>query len=535
MMERAAFVDMPKQDLVTIATRLYAPNGISGTKLRQAQARIYFWKGWIATRINPTNAQTNLDLALSLCDSAAYPYDHARIQLLKADILRRNGNFAEAYSLYRMKIETMKIMGDTFWQARGQVALGTIMQSLGEYPEALRYFNNAQNLFEKVGSDACFTKNKINIANLNYMLGDKQQGLAILENIEQNKYVQSDSIYLANILVSRFHISDFKDTIAARKAYEISRNIQDDNLTVISDITMSMVFFNDGNYKQSLSLLNEAYNISDRLNDFPQKKRVLENLEKCYRALGKVSNADSCKSAILELNDSIFRQEKIEDLKRIEHLSTINEYESTLRQQNEKHKMRTTLILSVSALLFIVLILLLRLLNALKKKSITDHKLQEEKNRRLELLNEQYSLDIEAKEKEIASNTVIIAQKNAKLKELADKISDMERQGEIAASGSKILSDSISNELSDNDDWQFFKLRFEKVHPLFFSSLKTEYPALSKTELRLCAYIRVGMSAKEIAQILLVKPETVNTSRYRIRKKMELKPEDTLESILERY
>lgn len=130
---------------------------------------------------------------------------------------------------------------------------------------------------------------------------------------------------------------------------------------------------------------------------------------------------------------------------------------------------------------------------------------------------------------------MILAQKNTKLKELAEQIRLMEKQGEIARSESQILNDRISNELSTDDDWKYFKLRFDKVHPLFFASLKEAYPALSKTELRLCAYIRVGMSAKEIAQILSVRPETVNTSRYRIRRKMQLDPQESLEAILENF
>ena len=95
------------------------------------------------------------------------------------------------------------------------------------------------------------------------------------------------------------------------------------------------------------------------------------------------------------------------------------------------------------------------------------------------------------------------------------------------------LRETISRQLTADDDWRYFKLRFEKVHPDFFTVMKERFPSLSKTELRLCAYIRVGMTAKEIAQVLSVKPDTVNTSRYRIRKKMQLSPDESLESTLE--
>lgn len=533
MMEHAAFIDIPKHELNNIATKLYPSNYAALSK--QAHARIYYWKGWIATKINLDSAANYANKALALCDSTKYPYDYTRFSLLKADILRYEGNFAKAYFLYRNKIGSLKKFDDDFWQAKTNVSLGVIMQTLGEYPEALRYFTNAENLFKEAGSDACYSKNKINIANINYLLGYKQQGLAIITELQDSKFVTNDSIYLANVLVSKFQISDYKDTDAAIRAYNISQKIHDENLAVISRISMSTVYYNQGKFESAMQILATAYALAENMNDISKKRNILEDLEKCYRVMGQNKNADECKNKILILNDSIYHQESILNLKRAEHLATINEYESTIKEQNEKHRMRNILTLSISGFLLIVLVLSLWLLIASKKKNISDRKLQEEKNQRLQLINKQYSLDIEAKEKEIASNTVIIAQKNAKLKELAEQISKMEKHGEIASTESKILNDSISNELTDNDDWKFFKLKFDKVHPLFFTSLKETYPSLSKTELRLCAYIRIGMSAKEIAQILSVKPETINTSRYRIRKKMALKPEESLEAILENY
>lgn len=128
---------------------------------------------------------------------------------------------------------------------------------------------------------------------------------------------------------------------------------------------------------------------------------------------------------------------------------------------------------------------------------------------------------------------MLMSQKNAQLKELSSKIEHMRERGDIAQSNSDSLKSDIDRQLSADDDWRYFKLRFDKVHPNFFTQLQERYPDLSKTELRLCAYIRVGMSAKEIAQILSVKPETVNTSRYRMRKKMRLPSDLPLETAIE--
>lgn len=533
MMEQATFVDMPKRDLKAVASRLYVSANTPDP--RQARARISFWKGWVTVKDNPAEAMRLAREALALCDSARYPYDHTRFSLLLADSYRFRGQFPEAYFIYRDKMERLQEFGDDFWTAKTMVCLGTILQDLGEYQEAHRYFSRAQDLFEKTGSRAAVTKNRINLANTSYLLGDKKSGLSYLKDLEKNKYVTSDSIYVANVLVSRFHISEYKDTAAAQRAYEISRSISDDNLAAISRIALGIARYNGGEYRKAIGYYSEALGISDRLNDHANRKFVLEGMEKCYSALGMKDSAEYFSRALKALNDSIYYQESIENLKRVEYLSTINDYEQRLRQQSEENRLRTILTMSLIIFLLIVLALSIRLLVLSRKRSAGERRLQEEKNRRLELLNRQYSLEIEAKEKEIASNTVILAQKNAKLKELAEQIHTLGQQGEIALPESRKLKERISSELSADDDWKFFKLRFEKVHPLFFTSLKEAYPALSKTDMRLCAYIRVGMSAKEIAQVLSVRPETVNTSRYRIRKKMGLEQKDSLEAVLENY
>ena len=73
---------------------------------------------------------------------------------------------------------------------------------------------------------------------------------------------------------------------------------------------------------------------------------------------------------------------------------------------------------------------------------------------------------------------------------------------------------------------------FEKVHQNFFTTLKTSFPELTEHELRLCAYIRINLQNKEIARILNVSPATINTSRYRVRKKLVMDNKMSLEDFL---
>ena len=86
--------------------------------------------------------------------------------------------------------------------------------------------------------------------------------------------------------------------------------------------------------------------------------------------------------------------------------------------------------------------------------------------------------------------------------------------------------------IDNNDEWEQLKMHFETVFSGFYDKLLTEYPALSETELRHCMFIKLHIQTKEIARILNVDPRSVQTARYRIKKKLNLTEEQDLRSFL---
>jgi DNA-binding HTH domain-containing proteins len=73
---------------------------------------------------------------------------------------------------------------------------------------------------------------------------------------------------------------------------------------------------------------------------------------------------------------------------------------------------------------------------------------------------------------------------------------------------------------------------FNKVHPSFFDKLKEMCNNLTENNLRMCAYFRIGMSAKQVAQILNVSTETIKNGRYRLKRKLGLEEEQDLDDFI---
>ncbi|MFY7886942.1 MAG: 7TM diverse intracellular signaling domain-containing protein, partial [Dolichospermum sp.] len=145
-----------------------------------------------------------------------------------------------------------------------------------------------------------------------------------------------------------------------------------------------------------------------------------------------------------------------------------------------------------------------------------------EKNKNEEMLQK-----LEANQREMASNTMYMYQKNSLLNYLKVQIKELNKTlPESAKQASKNIDASLQNHQFVEADWDRFKLHFENVHPSFFEDLKNKYPDLTKNETRLCAYLHLNMSTKEIAALLNIDPGSVRRAKTRLNKKMNLSVEN---------
>ncbi|MCU4162821.1 ligand-binding sensor domain-containing protein [Carboxylicivirga caseinilyticus] len=127
-----------------------------------------------------------------------------------------------------------------------------------------------------------------------------------------------------------------------------------------------------------------------------------------------------------------------------------------------------------------------------------------------------------SKDEELSGIGMQIILRNEKLSELKDKISGITSlaSDRVAKKLNGLIS-FIENEIEDQD-WENFELRFDQSHNNFLKKLKEEFPNLSPKDLKICAYLKMNMSSKEIAQILNMSVRGVENARYRVRKRIGL-------------
>ena len=158
-------------------------------------------------------------------------------------------------------------------------------------------------------------------------------------------------------------------------------------------------------------------------------------------------------------------------------------------------------------------------------------------NRKVRIM--QMQLDFEHKALDLAASTMNVIRKNEILLEIDKSLSKVaEYMAEDRNKSLKILG-RIRAEIKDNiqhdDIWQDFEGNFDIVYNDFLKRLGEKYPALTVTDKKMCTYLKMNLSSKEIAPLLNMTLRSIEMTRYRIRKKLGLSREDNLTEFLQKF
>lgn len=132
---------------------------------------------------------------------------------------------------------------------------------------------------------------------------------------------------------------------------------------------------------------------------------------------------------------------------------------------------------------------------------------------------------------EIASNTLLLLNKNESLEQIKGKLEELNTASHNGFNVSELIS-LVDDEMEADIYWEQFEYNFDQVYRNLLTRLLAKYPDLTRTNLKLCAYLRLNMSSKEIASLMNITPSGIDKARNRLRKKLNIQPNDDLHEFL---
>lgn len=183
-----------------------------------------------------------------------------------------------------------------------------------------------------------------------------------------------------------------------------------------------------------------------------------------------------------------------------------------------------------------------RLLKLKQKKEMHQQKIDHEnevlsaqqeidklRNEKLRIENEKNKTEVELKTKELAGYAMQITQKNETLYGLKEQLKHISQK--VNPDAQKYLHKLIKNierNTNQKEDWEKFEFYFDQVYEDFTKRIREKYPDLTPNDIKLCAYLRMNLSTKEIAPLLNISIRGVEISRYRLRKKLNMPQNENL-------
>jgi tetratricopeptide (TPR) repeat protein len=547
---------------------------------------------------NPDSALQDLKMASSLSVKIDYQTGLANIYFQNGNIFYKQNKYQEALDNYTKAAELSEKLGDTlliakslerrasvhlatddpnhalklyyeslplFEKVKNKEGIAKVYNIIGlyksaqrEYDTAVVYYMRAIRLNEEIDNKTGIIHNKGNLGYLYEKKGDFEQAKSLYFELIDSLTRWDDKQNLPVIyynLSSMYQKLQLPDSAIKylQSAMLISESTQDTSLlTELFGVYGGMMIENKL-YDSAYIFLNKSADYARAIGNSRSEFASFKELLNLDTLRGNYHTAASRFLMILALKDSIHKKNLKHNLKnselRYENQKKDNRITLQQIQLDTAEKQKQTYIylflfsLLSGALLLVIVILILKnkkrrqrlhekqmVIKDLKIKNVAIS--QQIDQMRIHRIEE----EMKVKQREQVSNALALEQKDELLTLINKKITEaMREDGILKIADLNGIVSNIKTQLLDSGEADLFNQKFSQLNEVFFSNLKKAHPDLTKSEIKFCAYLKLNLCGNQISKIQNVTSEAIRKTRYRIRKKMSLSPEESLEDYISNF
>lgn len=471
-------------------------------------------------------------------------FSYAQNTMRLGNINLAQNNHIEALRLYQECLEISNENNYNSLLPHLYNNIGLLYKQIEDYDDAQSNFDKAYTLFLEQNDEANSVYPLYNRALVQSILGEDEDAINGYLNLTSYHLRTENWVSLASVYNSISEIYKKNEDYDRAKEYlTMALNAMEDKKDTFNSGPSS--FYKASIYTNAAELFT-IYNEFTLAKNYAHKaiKVALNNsykldLFKSAKILGSIyDNEQRIDSSLyyhkmyIEYNDS-YQNEY--DVKQLTKLKMQNEFDEILKQNEIKRiyqeaeyknrELKYFAITIVSVLLAIILVLLF-----FNQKNKNAKLILKEENSILEKIK--LNQDLEYKKKELVSNLMYLMEKNEFITSISKKLIELKPD---AKKDNKDLIQQIINEIrqnSSNKMWEEFEIRFQEVHTRFYNELHKSHPDLTPNEVKICAFLRLNMSTKEISAITHQSVKSINMARFRLRKKLDIERDENLISYL---
>ncbi len=436
----------------------------------------------------------------------------ARAYLIIGSIYLRLDSYNKSLEYYFKSLKIFREIQDKNYTSTVLNNLGSVFSDQKNFEKAIAYYTEALSIAEANNDTAKKELCLSNIASALSTSGELEKAKKMMLNAmllhkdeELNNWYGTNVMNLS-IVYSRLNQYD-SASILYQKAMSIFNQLNDESNKALFHLNYGNFFLDLEDFEKSILNARIAFDKSREFGfpDITWKSAKL--LRENYTALNKLEEALRYSLIEIELKDSLYLERNNAKFSNYEL-----QYQFDMeRQEKELAQQRKDFVIVIIIIFFISIIAIGVLILAR----------QREKSKNILLEKQKLKVELEFKNKEFASSVLFLMKKNELLSRISEKLIQIEEKAQSYEIKKAIHF--IGKELkksSEQDLWEEFEIRFKEVHSDFYKNLTDHFPKLTANDIRLCAFLKLNLSSKEISEITGQRVATLEAARSRIRKKL---------------
>ncbi len=444
-------------------------------------------------------------------DTTLYKYDYMRLQVMRAiatypvDLYRR-------YMALLPLLDYFSSIGDVARVDYIYLSLGTIYDRLNQPERAYQMFLMLYKRLEHRGLSTTLGYVIRRLARQIYAMGEHQQAYDMLSSIEGAQVVQNDTMLHVEILRTLFDMTTSipeKDSLS-RMALCLMTNYPDEPQYGIVHKVRARYYLLQGQLDSAYQCMQVCVSPDHiQLNDMPGRYDSYQLMSNVFAQMGQLDSAYYYLQKSNSTNDSLISTHRHIMSQEISRSVAENDRRFHQEEVQKQREHRVVYILLDFSLLLALVFSAYSFHNWRKNRQDALKEMRE--NERLKKEMDQRS------EKYATANVILADQKN-----LLDSINEIVSK-DVPEDGQNVtrqLKNIIRSHSSDHTSWDALSLEFENDYPGLIDHIRSTYPSLTLTDLKVCIYSFTKLDTQHISRLLNILPESVKKSRQRVRKKL---------------
>jgi tetratricopeptide (TPR) repeat protein len=449
--------------------------------------------------------------------------------------LNYNFQLAESYLIESLKYA--KVIADSAQINRINNSFGVLYQNANEYEKALKYFHKVLNSYLSKGNDslaaAIYNNLGISYEELDFdrlALNNYLLAVQINERNGNMEWLSRNYQNLGNYYIKQNKPLEAQQYLA--KSLEIAEKNNNESIKPYVYYNLYECALLDNNYTDAMKFARLSLQKSKQQLELTRESEAVKAIIALHEKYNRIDSAFIYQKALISITDSISNTNRIDQLYALDLQNELEEQKIVYEMQLKILSIQKTR----SELIYIIAILLSLLLLIAAGYSVQwQRKRLRAKHKEYEVAIQDKGLlenQLDYKNKELTMQLIFLQKRNDYLNQMALRLKRIagNDQGLTEKQLNRIINEIANN--TEQDIWPEFEVRFKETHNDFYKNLTTRFPNLTPNELKLCAFLKLNMSTKEIADLTNQNSDSLKIARHRLRSKLSLSRSDNMVNFL---